>query len=148
VGFSEPVFYLAHRALHRAPLFGRYHAAHHSSGVTQPLTGAATATIIATHYCFCFLRLVITVFMMMISSLHMLLAAGFGTPLEALLLTVVMGAPLAGAFLVGAGSIGLVYVHALAFDYLRAMGYSNVEVVSPRVFEAFPLLRYILYTPS
>jgi hypothetical protein len=75
-------------------------------------------------------------------------AAGFGTPLEVLLLTLVMGAPLAGAFLVGAGSIGLVYVHALAFDYLRAMGYSNVEVVSPRVFEAFPLLRYILYTPS
>jgi sterol desaturase/sphingolipid hydroxylase (fatty acid hydroxylase superfamily) len=40
VGFSEPVFYLAHRALHRAPLFARYHAAHHSSGVTQPLTGS------------------------------------------------------------------------------------------------------------
>ncbi|EES04629.1 hypothetical protein BDA96_04G069200 [Sorghum bicolor] len=112
VGFSEPVFYLAHRALHRDPLFARHHAAHHSSGVTQSLT------------------------------------AGFGTPLEALLLTLVMGVPLAGAFLVGAGSIGLVYVHALAFDYLRAMGYSNVEVVSPRVFEAFPLLRYILYTPS
>jgi sterol desaturase/sphingolipid hydroxylase (fatty acid hydroxylase superfamily) len=43
VGFSEPVFYLAHRALHRAPLFARYHAAHHSSGVTQPLTGAGSS---------------------------------------------------------------------------------------------------------
>ncbi|XP_034588541.1 very-long-chain aldehyde decarbonylase GL1-2 [Setaria viridis] len=112
VGFSEPVFYLAHRALHRAPLFARYHAAHHSSGVTQALT------------------------------------AGFGTPLESLLLTLAMGAPLAGAFLLGAGSIGLVYAHAFVFDYLRAMGYSNVEVVSPRVFDAFPPLRYILYTPS
>ena len=45
VGFSEPVFYLAHRALHRDPLFARYHAAHHSSGVTQSLTGGATAII-------------------------------------------------------------------------------------------------------
>lgn len=43
VGFSEPVFYLAHQALHRAPLFGRYHAAHHSSAVTQPLTGTGNA---------------------------------------------------------------------------------------------------------
>ncbi|KAK3156162.1 hypothetical protein QOZ80_2AG0103620 [Eleusine coracana subsp. coracana] len=112
VGFSEPVFYLAHRALHQAPLFSQYHSAHHHSGVTHPLTAA------------------------------------FGTPLETLLLTLAMGAPLAGAFLTGAGSVGLVYGYALAFDYLRAMGYSNVEVVSPRVFDAFPPLRYILYTPS
>ena len=75
-------------------------------------------------------------------------AAGFGTPLESLLLTLAMGAPLAGAFLVGHGSLGLVYGHAFVFDYLRAMGYSNVEIVSPRVFDAFPPLRYILYTPS
>jgi sterol desaturase/sphingolipid hydroxylase (fatty acid hydroxylase superfamily) len=46
VGFSEPVFYLAHRALHRAPLFARYHAAHHSSGVTQPLTGSPLRIIV------------------------------------------------------------------------------------------------------
>ncbi|KAF0906092.1 hypothetical protein E2562_009095 [Oryza meyeriana var. granulata] len=109
---SEPLFYWAHRALHRAPLFSRYHAAHHHSSVTTPLT------------------------------------AGFGTPLESLLLTLVMGAPLAGAFLMGAGSVGLVYGHALMFDYLRSMGYSNVEVISPRVFEAVPPLRYLIYTPT
>uniref|UniRef100_J3LA58 aldehyde oxygenase (deformylating) n=1 Tax=Oryza brachyantha TaxID=4533 RepID=J3LA58_ORYBR len=110
---SEPLFYWAHRALHRwAPLFSRYHAEHHRSPVTTPLTAA------------------------------------FGTPLESLLLTVVMGAPLAGAFLMGAGSVGLVYGHALLFDYLRSMGYSNVEVISPRLFQAFPPLRYLLYTPS
>jgi len=39
VTVSEPVFYWAHRALHRAPLFSHYHAKHHSSPVTQPLTG-------------------------------------------------------------------------------------------------------------
>lgn len=113
VGFSEPVFYWAHRALHGAPLFfSQYHAGHHSTPVTQPLT------------------------------------AGFGTPLEALLLTLTMGVPLAGAFLMGAGSVGLVYVHLLTFDYLRSMGYSNVEVISHRVFEAVPPLRYLLYTPT
>jgi ABC-type uncharacterized transport system permease subunit len=77
-----------------------------------------------------------------------LVAAAFGTPLEALLLTLTMGVPLAGAFLMGAGSVGLVYVYLIAFDYLRSMGYSNVEVVSHRVFEAVPPLRYILYTPT
>ncbi|KAL5207298.1 hypothetical protein ABZP36_031733 [Zizania latifolia] len=112
VAFSEPVFYWAHRALHRGPLFSHYHAAHHFSHVTTPLT------------------------------------AGFGTPVECLLLTLAMGVPLAGAFLMGAGSVGLVYGHTIAFDYLRSMGYSNVEVISPRVFQAFPPLRYLVYTPS
>jgi sterol desaturase/sphingolipid hydroxylase (fatty acid hydroxylase superfamily) len=39
VTVSEPVFYWGHRALHRGPLFRQYHAKHHSSPVTQPLTG-------------------------------------------------------------------------------------------------------------
>ncbi|KAL6603087.1 hypothetical protein ACP70R_043448 [Stipagrostis hirtigluma subsp. patula] len=109
---SEPVFYWAHRALHRGPLFSQYHAMHHSSPVTQPLTAA------------------------------------FGTPLEILILTVAMGAPLAGAFLAGAGSVSLVYGHVLLFDYLRCMGYSNVEVISHKAFAAFPPLRYLIYTPT
>ena len=112
VTVSEPAFYWAHRALHRSPLFSRYHAKHHSSPVTQPLT------------------------------------AGFGTPLEALVLTAAMGAPLAGAFAAGAGSVSLVYGHVLLFDYLRCMGYSNVEVVSHKAFAAVPALRYLIYTPT
>lgn len=75
-------------------------------------------------------------------------AAGFGTPLEALLLTLAMGAPLAGAFLAGAGSVSLVYGHVLLFDCLRCMGYSNVEVISHRAFAAFPPLRYLVYTAT
>ncbi|CAL5049024.1 unnamed protein product [Urochloa decumbens] len=112
VTVSEPAFYWAHRALHRGPLFSLYHAKHHSSPVTQPLT------------------------------------AGFGTPLEALILTVAVGAPLAGAFAAGAGSVSLVYGHVLLFDYLRCMGYSNVEVISHRAFAAVPVLRYLIYTPT
>ncbi|KAL5212803.1 hypothetical protein ABZP36_023650 [Zizania latifolia] len=76
------------------------------------------------------------------------LTAGFGTPVECLMLTLVMGVPLAGAFLMGAGSVSLVYGHAILFDYLRSMGYSNVEVISPSVFHAVPPLRYLIYTPT
>ncbi|CAN6193883.1 unnamed protein product [Urochloa humidicola] len=112
VTVSEPAFYWAHRALHRSPLFSLYHAKHHSSPVTQPLT------------------------------------AGFGTPLEALILTAAVGAPLAGAFAAGAGSVSLIYGHVLIFDYLRCMGYSNVEVISHRAFAAVPALRYLIYTPT
>ncbi|XP_062232942.1 very-long-chain aldehyde decarbonylase GL1-3-like [Phragmites australis] len=112
VSISEPVFYWAHRALHWGPLFSQYHAVHHSSRVTQPLTAA------------------------------------FGTPLEGLILTLAMGAPLAGAFLAGAGSVSLLYGHVLLFDYLRCMGYSNVEVISHKAFAAFPPLRYLIYTPT
>ncbi|TVU08367.1 hypothetical protein EJB05_41770 [Eragrostis curvula] len=76
------------------------------------------------------------------------LTAGFGTPLESLILTLAMAAPLAGAFLAGAGSVSLVYGHVLLFDYLRCMGYSNVEVISHKAFAAFPPLRYLIYTPT
>ncbi|KAM3214663.1 hypothetical protein ACQJBY_066913 [Aegilops geniculata] len=112
VAVSEPGFRWAHRALHRGPLFSRYHSRHHASPVTQPLTSA------------------------------------YGTPLESLVLTLAMAAPLAGAFLAGAGSVSLVYGHIFLFDYLRCMGYSNVEVISHRAFRAFPLLRYLIYTPT
>uniref|UniRef100_A0A804R2X4 Very-long-chain aldehyde decarbonylase CER1-like C-terminal domain-containing protein n=1 Tax=Zea mays TaxID=4577 RepID=A0A804R2X4_MAIZE len=67
---------------------------------------------------------------------------------RALLLTLAMGAPLAGAFLAGAGSVSLVYGHVLLFDCLRCMGYSNVEVISHRAFAAFPPLRYLVYTAT
>ncbi|KAF0902792.1 hypothetical protein E2562_019120 [Oryza meyeriana var. granulata] len=76
------------------------------------------------------------------------LTAGFITPLESLILTVAAWAPLAGAFLAGYGSVSLVYGHILLFDYLRSMGYSNVEVISHKTFEAYPSLRYLIYTPS
>ncbi|CAM0909082.1 unnamed protein product [Alopecurus aequalis] len=76
------------------------------------------------------------------------LTAAYGTPLESLVLTLAMGAPIAGAFLAGAGSVSLVYGHIFVFDYLRCMGYSNCEVISHKAFEAFPALRYLIYTPT
>lgn len=74
--------------------------------------------------------------------------AGFGTPLEHLMLCVVMGAPLLGAFLMGSGSVSLVYGYIVLFDSLKCMGYSNVEMFSHGLFEALPFLRYLIYTPT
>ncbi|EPS65188.1 hypothetical protein M569_09590, partial [Genlisea aurea] len=74
--------------------------------------------------------------------------AGHASFLEQLGLTVVMGIPLAVSFLIGGGSIGLLYCYVLGFDSLRCLGHSNVEIVPHRLFEAFPFMRYILYTPT
>ncbi|RWW59167.1 hypothetical protein BHE74_00033914 [Ensete ventricosum] len=74
--------------------------------------------------------------------------AGFGTPLEHLVLGAVMAAPLLGAFLMGCGSVGLVYGYVFVFDFLRCMGYSNVEVFPVRLLQALPFLRYLIYSPT
>ncbi|XP_072963927.1 very-long-chain aldehyde decarbonylase GL1-2-like [Typha angustifolia] len=74
--------------------------------------------------------------------------AGFATPLEHLVLTFAMGGPILGAFLLGSGSIGLIYGHIFMFDFLRCMGYSNVEVFPHKLFQAIPFLRYLIYTPT
>ncbi|WOK98266.1 protein ECERIFERUM 3-like [Canna indica] len=76
------------------------------------------------------------------------MTAAFGTPLEQLVVSVVMAAPLVGAFAVGQGSWSLVYGYVLVFDFLRCLGYSNVEVFPAWLFEAMPILRYIIYSPS
>ncbi|KAJ3704791.1 hypothetical protein LUZ61_008496 [Rhynchospora tenuis] len=74
--------------------------------------------------------------------------ACFATPLEHLLLMGVMGVPLLGACFVGHGSWGLLFSYILLFDFLRGMGSSNVEVFSVGLFQAFPVLRYLIYTPT
>ncbi|KAL6012263.1 Very-long-chain aldehyde decarbonylase cer3 [Asimina triloba] len=74
--------------------------------------------------------------------------AAHATPLEHLLLSVVMGIPLAGACLMGSGSAALIYGYHFIFDFLRAMGHSNVEVLPHGMFEALPFLKYLIYTPS
>ncbi|KAJ3679208.1 hypothetical protein LUZ60_017219 [Juncus effusus] len=74
--------------------------------------------------------------------------AGFGTPMEHVIQVVVMTAPLIGAFLVGSGSIGLIYCHIIIFDFLKCMGYGNVEVFDSKLFESIPFLKYLIYTPT
>ncbi|KAM6552925.1 hypothetical protein CsatB_013687 [Cannabis sativa] len=74
--------------------------------------------------------------------------AGNGSLLENMVLGIIIGIPVMGSSLLGYGSIKLVYGYVLVFDFLRCLGHSNVEVVSHKVFEKMPFLRYILYTPT
>ncbi|XP_078438039.1 very-long-chain aldehyde decarbonylase GL1-1-like [Wolffia australiana] len=74
--------------------------------------------------------------------------AGLGTPLEHLILTVVMGIPLAGSFLAGHGSVALVYVYLLTFDFLRTIFHGNVEIIPDWLFQSLPVLRHLLATPT
>ncbi|CAA0826889.1 Protein ECERIFERUM 3 [Striga hermonthica] len=74
--------------------------------------------------------------------------AGHASFLEQLLLTVVIGVPIIGSFAVGRGSMSLIYAYVLVFDLLRCLGYSNVEIIPHRVFDAIPFLKYMIYTPT
>lgn len=75
-------------------------------------------------------------------------AAGNATFLEDLILTVIIGIPILGSTLMGFGSIGIIYGYFSVFDFLRGLGYSNVEVISHKLFEKIPFLKYLLYTPT
>lgn len=74
--------------------------------------------------------------------------AGNATLLEHLILTVIIGVPVFGAYLMGYGSAGLVYGYVLMFDFLRCLGHCNVEIVPHGLFQTFPFLRYVIYTPT
>ncbi|KAK8951617.1 Protein ECERIFERUM 3 [Platanthera zijinensis] len=144
VAVSEPLFYWTHRAFHSEQLFGRYHTLHHSS----PIPNSFTGTKFFPH---CNLSKMLTKRKRRVLKLWMLLSsssAGHGTPLEHLVMSLAMMVPLLGASFVGAGSVGLYYAYVLFFDFLRCMGHSNVEVFPGGLFEAFPFLRYLIYTPT
>lgn len=81
---------------------------------------------------------------------HMIcvVAAENATLLEHVILTVVIGIPIIGASMMGYGSGSLVYSYVLIFDFLRCLGHCNVEIVPHKLFEAFPFLRYVIYTPT
>ncbi|KAH6818553.1 Fatty acid hydroxylase superfamily [Perilla frutescens var. frutescens] len=76
------------------------------------------------------------------------LTAGNASFLEHLLLTVVVAVPIIGSFVIGHGSISLIYGYVLLFDFLRCLGHSNVEIIPHQIFDAAPFLRYLLYTPT
>ncbi|KVH98090.1 Fatty acid hydroxylase [Cynara cardunculus var. scolymus] len=79
---------------------------------------------------------------------HWLHHSGNATFLEHLLLCVIIGVPIVATTLIGYGSIIMFYGYILAFDFLRCMGHSNVEVVPHHIFETLPTLKYLIYTPT
>ncbi|KAM5554044.1 very-long-chain aldehyde decarbonylase CER3 [Rosa sericea] len=76
------------------------------------------------------------------------LTAGNATFMEHLILTVIIGIPILGSTLMGFGSIGIIYGYLSVFDFLKCLGHSNVEVISHKLFEKIPFLKYLLYTPT
>lgn len=74
--------------------------------------------------------------------------AGNATFLEHILLVPIMTIPVLGAALVGHGSMSLLFLYTLAFDFLRCLGHCNVEIIPHQIFEALPFLKYLLYTPT
>lgn len=56
--------------------------------------------------------------------------------------------PLFGTWALGRFSISTLYVYTLTFDTLNAIGHCNVEFVPSWLFDAFPPLKYLIYTPS
>lgn len=110
--------------------------------VTEPLFYAAHRAFHACHLFACYHALHHS------SRVPQPFTAGFATPLEQALLGALMAAPLAGACLAGCGSVALAFAYVLAFDFLRAMGHCNVEVFPGGLFQALPVLRYLIYTPT
>ncbi|XP_019453866.1 PREDICTED: protein ECERIFERUM 3-like isoform X2 [Lupinus angustifolius] len=74
--------------------------------------------------------------------------AGNATFLEHLILMTVIGIPILGSCVMGYGSSSLIYGYVLIFDFLRCLGHCNVEILPHHLFESFPFLRYVLYTPT
>ncbi|KAK4757717.1 hypothetical protein SAY87_019018 [Trapa incisa] len=75
--------------------------------------------------------------------------AGNATFLEHLILTAVMGVPMLGpCLLLKNGSLGLIYCYITTFDSLRCLGHCNIEVIPHQLFQAFPFLRHLIYTPT
>nr|GLL35242.1 protein ECERIFERUM 3-like isoform X1 [Ipomoea trifida] len=75
-------------------------------------------------------------------------AAGSATFLEHLLLCVIVGIPSLGTVFLGYGSMIILYSYVLVFDFLRCLGLSNVEIMPCGLFEAVPLLKYLIYSPT
>lgn len=74
--------------------------------------------------------------------------AGSAAFLEHLMLCLVVGIPTLGTALLGYGSIAVMYSYVLTFDFLRCLGYSNVEIMPSNLFKFFPVLKYLIYTPT
>lgn len=143
VGVSEPLYYLTHKYFHGNYLLTNYHSLHHSSPVPQPFTGETV---------------IIHVVDLMFGQKYLpfandfavfgLFTAGHLTLLEHLVMAVVIGVPILGACLLGSGSTSVIYIYVLMFDLLRCLGHCNIEIVPHQLFESYPFLRYLLYSPT
>lgn len=76
------------------------------------------------------------------------ISAGHATLFEHIILSGIIGIPILGCCLLGYGSLTMIYGYVLIFDMLRCLGHCNFEFISHQLFEAIPLLKYLIYTPT
>ncbi|KAH0707023.1 hypothetical protein KY289_012099 [Solanum tuberosum] len=74
--------------------------------------------------------------------------AGHATFLEQIILGGVIGIPILGCYVMGYGSIAMIYSYVLVFDFLRCLGHCNFEIIPHQLFLAFPFMKYLIYTPT
>ena len=68
--------------------------------------------------------------------------------LEMFFYTFLFGIPIIGAVFMGHGSIVMYHLYVFFVDMLNAWGHCNFEFIPTSVFEAFPVLKYLVYSPS
>eukprot|EP00249_Psilotum_nudum_P028849 c38812_g1_i1 orf=404-2272(+) len=68
--------------------------------------------------------------------------------IEQVLYAIIYGFALEVPFLLGWGSVVLIYAYLLWLDFMNVWGHCNFEFVPTWVFKTFPLLKYLVYTPS
>lgn len=75
-------------------------------------------------------------------------SGGASTFLEQIFYAGLMGIAILGTVLLGGGSISMIYVYWLTFDFLKNMAHCNVEIVPASLFRVLPFLKQLIITPT
>ncbi|MCL7046789.1 hypothetical protein MKW94_007031, partial [Papaver nudicaule] len=67
---------------------------------------------------------------------------------EHIMYFILFGIPMAVPVLTGTASIAAMLLYITYVDFMNNLGHCNFEVVPKWVFDVFPVLKYIMYTPS
>ena len=68
--------------------------------------------------------------------------------LEIMFYTMLFAIPIVGAVLVGSASIAMYHIYVFFVDTMNAWGHCNFEFIPTSVYDAFPPLKYLIYSPS
>ncbi|CAF1700382.1 unnamed protein product, partial [Brassica napus] len=120
VGPVEFIYYWFHRALHHHFLYSRYHSHHHSSIVTEPISGKLLLKL----YIYSLTKLIKTVYTT---------------------LPIITHSP--NDFLMWHAAASI-FLYVSYIDFMNSMGHCNFELIPRSFFSLFPPLKYLLYTPS
>ncbi|KAI3957119.1 hypothetical protein MKW92_048969 [Papaver armeniacum] len=67
---------------------------------------------------------------------------------EHIMYFILFGIPMVVPVLTGTGSIAAMLLYITYVDFMNNLGHCNFELVPKWIFDSFPVLKYIMYTPS